>query len=88
MRPKIACGTEEAVVSFLRGALLLCGLLSLLVGAAPAKAAAPADDVVFGPGLICDTQDQAERVVALLGDGVESAPVSSTAKPAPRMLAS
>jgi hypothetical protein len=28
---------------------------------------------VFGPGLICDTQDQAERFAALLGDNVESA---------------
>ena len=40
----------------------------------PAKADTPAtDQVLFGPGLICDTRDQAERFVALLGDGVESA---------------
>jgi hypothetical protein len=62
---------KEASVSLLRAAGLFCGLL--LVIAAPAKAAAPTDEVQFGPGLICDTRDQAERFVSLLGDGVESA---------------
>ncbi len=60
-------------MSFLRGALLFCGLLSIVAGGVPAKAAVPTDEVLFGPGLICDTKDQAERFVSLLGDGVESA---------------
>jgi hypothetical protein len=60
-------------VSLVRSALLLCGLLVALAGAAPAKAATASDDVLFGPGLVCDTKDQAERFVSLLGDGVESA---------------
>ncbi|MET0868600.1 MAG: hypothetical protein ABWY35_10890 [Pseudorhodoplanes sp.] len=60
-------------MSFLRGALLLGALLSIVAGAAPAKAEAPSEEVQFGPGLICDTQVQAERFVSLLGDGVESA---------------
>ncbi len=65
-------------MSYLRGALLLFGLLLVVAHAAPANSApvlasAPTDDVQFGPGLICDTKDQAERVVSLLGDGVESA---------------
>jgi hypothetical protein len=59
-------------VKFFRDAICATLLLSAL--AAPASAAdAPADGIVFGPGLICDTQDQAERFVALLGDNVESA---------------
>ena len=61
-------------MSFLRGAVLLCGLLSAVAAAVPANADIPAtDQLQFGPGLICDTKDQAERFVALLGDGVESA---------------
>lgn len=60
-------------MSFLRGALLFGGLLSILLGVEPAKAAAPTEDVQFGPGLICDTRDQAERFISLLGGGVESA---------------
>ncbi len=59
-------------MSFLRGALASFGMLVALAGSMPAKAAA-SDDVLFGPGLVCDTKDQAERVVALLGDGIESA---------------
>jgi hypothetical protein len=63
-------------VTFFRGAICATLLLSAL--AAPASAAdAPSnpisDGIVFGPGLICDTQDQAERFAALLGDNVESA---------------
>jgi hypothetical protein len=68
---------QEAVVSLLRGALLSFGLLFVAFTAPahcePAPEAAPNDDVLFGPGLICDTKDQAERFVSLLGDGVESA---------------
>lgn len=63
-------------MSISRGALLLCGFLSIAAGAATANASpipAPGEQVLFGPGLICDTQDQAERFVSLLGDGVESA---------------
>src|SRR5262245_15524625 len=69
-------GQQEAIVSsFLRGALVSCGLLLAVVGSMPAKAATASDgdNVLFGPGLVCDTKDQAERFVALLGDGVESA---------------
>ena len=63
-------------MKFLRGAI--CATLLLTALAAPARAAdAPgngsSDGIVFAPGLICDTQDQAERFVALLGDNVESA---------------
>jgi hypothetical protein len=56
----------------LRGAICATSLLAAL--AAPASAAdAPGKGIVFEAGLICDTQDQAERFVALLGDNVESA---------------
>lgn len=62
-------------MSFLRGALLAFGWLAVAAGATPSVAATPDnnDGVLFGPGLICDTKDQAERFVSLLGDGVESA---------------
>jgi hypothetical protein len=68
--------TQEAFVGFSRGAFLLCGLVLLGALSAPAKAEspiAPTDQVLFGPGLICDTKDQAERFVSLLGDNVEAA---------------
>jgi hypothetical protein len=67
-------------VNFFRNAI--CATLLLTALAAPAKAAdasgggrsnGQSNSIVFEPGLICDTQDQAERFVALLGDNVESA---------------
>lgn len=64
-------------MSLFRGALLSFGLLFVAFAApahaAPAPETPPADEVLFGPGLICDTQDQAERFVSLLGSGVEGA---------------
>lgn len=63
-------------MTFTRGAMLLCGLALLTALAVPANAAdkaVDADGITFGAGLICDTKDQAERFVALLGDNVESA---------------
>ena len=55
-----------------RGAMVSCGLVLLTALSASAKAA-EADGIVFEAGLICDTKDQAERFVTLLGDNVESA---------------
>lgn len=52
--------------------VLLTVLLSIACGFS-AKASTSVDNVLFGPGLICDTRDQAERFVSLLGDGVETA---------------
>lgn len=60
-------------MTFLRGALLSFCLGLAIAGPTPASAAPAAEEVVFGSGLVCDTRDQAERFVALLGDGVESA---------------
>ncbi len=55
-----------------RGAMLLCGLALVTALAAPARAA-DADGITFAAGLICDTKDQAERFVTLLGENVERA---------------
>jgi hypothetical protein len=52
-------------------------MTKLLTGAALAIAllASPASarDMVLGSGLICDTKQQAERFVSLMGENVESA---------------
>ncbi len=52
----------------------LCGMLTaaLLCSGTIANAeTAPPDDVVTGSGLVCDTKEQAQRFVSLMGDDVE-----------------
>ena len=61
-----------------RGAMLLCGLALMTAIAAPARSAPLTTDtlteeITFSPGLICDTKDQAERFITLLGDNIERA---------------